>query len=106
MATRKRAARGKRGRGKSSSSRGLAIGVAAAFGLSALGIWALWRTTRPPAEAPLHLHAPLTPVNPALPGLPPAPEKPVESIDAAERAKLDAVLKQRAGAADVSRRAR
>ena len=103
MATRKRGARGKRRR---ASPRGLAIGVAAAFGLSALGIWALWRTTRPPADTPIHLPAPLNPILPAAPAAPPAPEKPVESIDAAERAKLDAVLKERAGAADVSRRAR
>jgi hypothetical protein len=90
--------------------RAVAAGIAVALAVSALGIWALWRTTRPPADAPLHLPAPLSGPAPlsAPAALPPvAPEAPAESIDAAERARLDALIKKRGKApADVSRRSR
>jgi len=90
MAARKRTRKAKR--------RGRGVLFALAAMLSVLSIWVLWRTTRPPEEQPVRLPAPLGG------GVADAPS---ESIDAAERARLDALLKQRAGgSSDASRSAR
>ena len=80
MASRSRAKRGKR--------RGVLVGIVLGALLSAASIWLLWQATRPPAEDAVHLPNPLSPRGGDLPR---------ESIDAAERARLDELLRERAG---------
>lgn len=70
------------------------VGVAVATLLCGLSIWLLWRATRPPPDGGVHLPVPLSPRGGDLPR---------ESIDAAERARLDALLKERAGSDDSGR---
>jgi hypothetical protein len=66
--------------------------------LSGLSIWVLWRSTRPPEEQPVRLPVPLGGSVANAPG---------ESIDPAERARLDALVKERAGgSSNASRSAR
>jgi hypothetical protein len=86
VANRKGTKRGKR--------RGLVVGLGFAVLLSGVSLWILWRATRPPADAGVHLPVPLSPRGGDLPR---------ESIDAAERARLDALLKERASSDDSGR---